>query len=174
MDKQKKVKSGRRRYLRQIKEIQETLGVSYNSARESWSYYYKKGGKQRRPLVPIAKADVKSSPAIGAICPFCRDDLYDADERLTCDGCSVTYHEECLTDELRGRCGTLGCRARSSSIVHDRSSPVTGRIVITPGDIPTDWAALIVKWGTRLIVTGAVTLPILSIVWFLIRVYYAG
>ncbi|MGE0708094.1 MAG: hypothetical protein AB7N76_17205 [Planctomycetota bacterium] len=44
-------------------------------------------------------------------CVYCRDTVL-ADERLSCESCAVSYHQDCW--EALGSCATLGCRGRPS------------------------------------------------------------
>lgn len=97
--------TGRRRYWRQVREIEEELDVPPSRARQMWQQYFGKGGVVRRP---VRRLEVAVRAATDhAHCPFCRDDVGIDD--VECSRCHVRVHAECL-EELDGRCPTLGCR----------------------------------------------------------------
>ena len=98
--------TGRERYWRQVREIQEEHDVDTREARRMWSLYFKRGGKKRKR---IALA-VRSTLSDASLCPFCRDDIV-TEDALSCDQCRTTYHSECL-EEFGSVCPTLGCTTR--------------------------------------------------------------
>lgn len=108
--------TGRERYYRQIRELQEELEITHDEARRRWSDYYHRGGQPKRAAKKIALA-VRASLTTSRVCPFCRDDVAPDPETgvvetYTCPTCQTHYHLDCFDAELGGKCATLGCATR--------------------------------------------------------------
>lgn len=119
--------TGRQRYWRQVREIEEELDVPPGRARRLWRQYFGSGGAVRRPIRRLEIA-VRAA-ADHAHCPFCRDDVGIDD--VECSRCHVRVHTDCL-EELDGRCPTLGCHRRRSR------ARVRARERTTPGEEPLE------------------------------------
>lgn len=149
--------NGRTRYRRQVREIQEELGISYNDARRRWRSFYALGGRLIKPIKHI-QLSVRAAVSGSRQCCFCRDDVVQGYGDHTCR-CGASYHHDCFFQDLQGSCATIGCAVRR---VHVRIREQAEDL----HQVPTAWDVirqLVVAYATVLgfaAVLGAVVVAI--------------